>query len=162
VARQFFVKERTVIAKIIDFVDLLVCGLLVGAMFGAWLMLQPARLDATSYVLVQQNAIRALNDVMPALGGLTILVTLAAAFAAREDRARLIVLIVAAASLAAAGMITRFSNQRINAIVMTWAADAPPADWTLLRDQWWSWHVARLASGLIAFSLIIGAVLRRA
>lgn len=147
-------------AAIMDFVDLLLCGLLVGAMFGAWLMLRPARLDAPTYVLVQQNAIRALNDVLPALGGLTILITLAAAFVAREDRTLMIMLIVAGVSLTIAGIITRFSNQPINAVVMTWAADAPPADWTLLRDRWWYWHVVRMTFALTAFFLIIGAVLR--
>ena len=146
-------------AAIIDFLDLVLCGLLVGAMWGAWLMLRPARLDAPTYVLVQQNAIRALNDILPALGALTILITLAASLA-REDRTRRIILIVAGASLAAAGIITRFSNQPINAIVMTWASDSPPADWTLLRDRWWYWHVVRLAFALTAFFLIIGAVLR--
>jgi hypothetical protein len=148
-------------AAIMDLVDLLLCGLLVGAMFGAWLMLRPARLDAPTYVLVQQNAIRALNDVLPALGGITILITLAAAFAAREDRTRVIMLIVAGACLAAAGLITRFWNQPINATVMTWSAAAPPPDWTGLRDQWWFWHVVRLSSTLVAFCLIIGAVMRR-
>jgi hypothetical protein len=151
-----------VISAIIDFADLLLCGLLVGTMFGAWLMLQPADFDFATYVLVQQNAIRALNTIMPALGGLTILITLAAAFAARDDRARLIMLMVADACLAAAGLMTRFVNQPINATVMTWSAGAPPSDWTVLRDQWWTWHVLRLASGLAAFALIIGAVLRRA
>ena len=72
------------IAAIIDFADLLFCGLLVGAMFGAWLMLHPAGFDATTYVLLQQNGIRALNDTMPALGVFSILITLASAFAARE------------------------------------------------------------------------------
>jgi hypothetical protein len=151
-----------VIAAIIDFADLLLCGLLVGAMFGVWLMLNPAGFDATTYVLVQQNAIRAHNTVMPALGGLTILFTLAAAFAARDDRARLIMLIVAGTCLVAAGLMTRFANQPINATIMTWSAGAPPSDWTVLRDQWWTWHVLRLASALAAPSLIIAAVLRRA
>ena len=149
------------IAAIIDFADLLLCGLLVGAMFGAWLMLQPAGFDSTTYVLVQQNAIRALNDIMPALGGLTILVTLAAAIAARGDRGRLTMLIAAGTCLAAAGLVTRFVNQPINATVMTWSAGAPPSDWTVLRDQWWTWHVLRTASALAAFSLIIAAVMHR-
>ena len=151
-----------VIAAIIDFADLLASGLLVGAMFGAWLMLQPALLAPSTYVVVQQNAIRALNDILPALGALAVLITLAAAYTAREERMRLIMLIAAVVGLAAAGIITRFFNQPINAIVMTWTASAPPDDWSHLRDEWWRWHAVRLASALIAFSLIIGAAMRRA
>ena len=113
-------------------------------------------------MVVQQNAIRALNDILPALGALSILITLIAAYAAREERARLIMLIAAVVGLAAAGIITRFFNQPINAIVMAWTASAPPGDWSNLRDEWWRWHAVRLASALIAFSLIIGAAMRRA
>ena len=149
------------IAAIVDFADLLFCGLLVGAIFGVWLMLQPAGLDASTYVALQQNAVRALNNAMPALGGLTILATVAAAYVAREDRARLLMLVLAAVCLAAAGLVTRFLNQPINATVMTWSAVAPPADWTLLRDRWWHWHVVRLTSAVTAFCLIIAAALCR-
>jgi len=31
-------------------------------------------------------------------------------------------------------------HQTINASVMTWQANAPPANWTRLRDEWWRWH----------------------
>ena len=143
------------IGAIVNFMSLLLTSLLVGAMFGAWLMLQPGGREAATYVLLQQTAIRALNDVLPALGALALLATLFAALAAFQDRTRLIMLAAASVCLVAAGIITRVANQPINAVVMTWAASAPPAEWTTLRDQWWSWHVSRLALGLIAFALII-------
>lgn len=149
-------------ATVIDFTDLLLAALLAGTVFGAWLMMQPGGLDAATYVIQQQNGIRTLNNVMPALGALTILMTLAAAFLARDDRARLILLIAAAVCFLAAGLITRFCNQPINAVVMTWTANSPPATWTQLRDEWWRWHVARLVLSLIALSLTIAAALRRA
>jgi uncharacterized membrane protein len=155
-------KEQAMIATVIDFADLLLSALLAGAMFGAWLILRPAGLDAVTYVVQQQNGIRALNSVMPALGGLTLLMTLAAALLARADRARLSLLIAAAVCLLAAGLITRFLNQPINAVVMTWAASAPPAEWTQLRDEWWRWHLVRLGFALIALSLTITAALQRA
>jgi hypothetical protein len=149
------------IATVIEFTDLLLCGLLVGTIFGVWLMLQPADVDATTYVLMQQNAIRALNNLMPPLGGLALLVTVAAAVIAREDHVRFGMLVVAAVCLAAAGIVTRFWNQPINAIVMTWSAAAPPAQWTGLRDQWWHWHLVRMGSTFAAYSLIIAAAIRR-
>ena len=146
---------------IIDFSDLLFAGLLTGAIFGVFLVMRPAGLDATTYVIQQQNCIRALNSIMPPLGGLTILLTIAAAFAASGDRLRMNMLFAAAAALIVVGLVTRFLNQPINAVVMTWSASSPPADWTVLRDAWWRWHLVRLGLALMALSLIIAAALRR-
>jgi hypothetical protein len=146
---------------IIDFADLLLAGLLTGAIFGAFLIMSPAGLDATTYVIQQQNGIRALNGIMPLLGALTIIFTLAAAFAASGDPLRMNLLFAAAAALIVVGLFTRFLNQPINAVVMTWNANSPPADWTALRDAWWRWHLVRLVLGLASFSLIIAAALRR-
>jgi len=149
-------------ATMIDFADLLFAGLLAGAMFAVFLMMHPAGLDAATYVVQQQNSVRAFNDIMPLLGGLTVVLTLAAAFAAGENRTRAVLLITAVVCLIAAGLITRFLNQPINAVVMTWSAQAPPADWTTLRDEWWRWHLVRLACALTALTLVIAAALRRA
>jgi len=148
-------------ALIIDFADLLLAGLLTGAIFGAALIMSPAGLDATTYVIAQQNGIRALNSIMPLLGAATIILTLVAAFIASGDPARTNLLFAAAAGLIVVGLVTRFLNQPINAIVMTWNANSPPADWTALRDAWWRWHLVRLALALAALSLVIAAALRR-
>jgi Domain of unknown function (DUF1772) len=146
---------------IIDFSDLLLAGLLTGTIFGMFLVLRPAGLDAATYVIQQQNGIRALNSIMPMLGAITIIVTLAAAFAARGEPLRMTLLLAAAAALIAAGLVTRFFNQPINEIVMTWNANSPPAEWTILRDAWWRWHIARLGLAILGLSLIIAAALRR-
>ena len=148
-------------ALIIDFADLLLAGLLTGAIFGVFLFMSPAGLDATTYVIQQQNGIRALNSAMPVLGGLTIVLTLAAAFAASGDPLRMNLLFSAAAALIVVGLITRFLNQPINAVVMTWDVSSPPAEWTTLRDAWWRWHLVRLVLSLAAFSFVITAALRR-
>ncbi|MGA8907819.1 MAG: DUF1772 domain-containing protein [Acidobacteriaceae bacterium] len=58
-----------------------------------------------------------------------------------------------------AGLVTRFVNQPINAIVMTWQNDAPPESWMDLRDRWWRWHAVRLFAGLGGLSLVILAML---
>jgi uncharacterized membrane protein len=148
------------LALMIDFANMLLAALLVGALFGAWLFLNPKGVDATSYVTLQQQAIRTMNKVMPALGAATILVTITAAILGRADHRRLWLLIAAVVCFAASGLITRFGNQPINAIVMTWRNDVPPSNWTTLRDTWWRWHVLRLATGLAALSLLIAATLK--
>ena len=85
------------------------------------------------------------------------LLTLVSAFLQRGDRKALVLLVVAAAFLIISGLLTRFGNQPINAIVMTWDMARPPANWTELRDQWWGFHRLRTFSGLIALALIAWA-----
>lgn len=150
------------LALIIDFVNLLLAALLVGTMFGVSLFLNPGRLDAASYVTVQQQGIRTLNTVLPVLGAATILVTIAAATLGRKDSARFWLLVAVVLCFVASGLITRFLNQPINAIVMNWRGDAPPSNWTELRDEWWRWHLARLCTGLAGLTFLIAAALKRA
>jgi uncharacterized membrane protein len=147
------------VATVIEFANLLAAALLVGAVFGVWLSFNPAGLDGPTYVALQQQAIRTLNVKLPALGGLTILLTLAAAWLAEGDRTRLLLLAVAIACFAGAGLITRFLNQPINAIVINWSAHAPPAEWALYRDAWWRWHVLRTIVAVCGLSLLIAAAL---
>jgi hypothetical protein len=146
---------------IIDFTNVLLAALLVGAMFGVWLFLNPKGSDAVLYVALQQQGIRGLDTTMPALGAVTILMTIVAAVLGRADGTRFGLHIAATACLIVAGLITRFLNQPINAIVMTWHRDAPPANWMRLRDEWWRWHLLRLSSGLGGLSLLIFATLKR-
>jgi uncharacterized membrane protein len=148
-------------STMIHFADVLLAALLVGAMFGMWLILNPAGLAAGVYITVQQQAIRTLNRAMPLLGLVTILFTLFAAVLGRNDRTRLALLAGAIVCLVASGLITRFLNQPINAIVITWHTDAPPANWKDVRDAWWRWHLIRLLAGLIGLSLLIAAMLQR-
>jgi uncharacterized membrane protein len=129
-------------------------------MFGIWLGYDPSGLTASAYVEQQQSAIRALNVTMPILGAICIAVTLMQASLVRSSRASLCLLLVGAALLIAAGLVTRFGNQPINARVITWSAAAPPAVWQAARDQWWHWHVLRTIAGLAALVCIIFASLR--
>ena len=145
----------------IRFADLFLAALSVGAMFCVWLVFDPEGLDASSYVVLQQQGIRGLNIVMPLMGAATIIATLAAAALSRADRTRMIMLIVAAGTFVAAGLITRFLNQPINAIVMRWSPASVPDEWMALRDAWWRWHLARLACGLGGLTLVILAEIMR-
>lgn len=144
---------------IINFAALLLAALLVGAMFSVWLIFDPAGLDAATYVTQQQLAIRTLNVTLPILGAATLIATLVAGVLARGTGMRFGLIAVAVLALAAAGLITRFANQPINARVVAWTAETPPLDWTQWRDTWWHWHVARLGCGLAGLSCLISALL---
>jgi len=60
--------DSTMSSNIVRFVLLVVLALLVGSMFGTWVGYDPAGLSASAYVEQQQNAIRSLNTLLPAMG----------------------------------------------------------------------------------------------
>jgi uncharacterized membrane protein len=144
------------------FCSLLLASLVIGAMFGIWLSFNPAGLGAAAYVMQQQHGIRTLNGTMPVLGALTILLTIAAAALAHNDGTRFALLMGATTCFVAVALITRFLNQPINAIMIGWSPDSPPANWTQLRDAWWRWLVVRLAVGIGGLCLLIIAMLKHA
>ncbi len=146
----------------IGFMDLLVGALLTGAMFGVWLSFNPAGMAPAAYVMQQQHGIRSLHPPMPILGALTILITLISAGLAMADRVRFAVLLAAAICYAIAGLITRFVNQPINSMVMTWSPEAPPANWSQYREKWWRWHSVRTAAGICGLCLLITAAIASA
>ena len=151
--------EGTMTATIIQFMALLLVALLVGALFGILIGFNPADLSPGAYVEQQQHTIRALNTFMPLLGAVCIVLTIILAILCKEDRAARYLLLAAAACLIVAGVVTRFGNQPINSVVMTWAPQTPPSNWAELRDQWWQWHIVRTVSGIAALCLLIWAVL---
>lgn len=141
--------------KWIGFTNLLVVALVAGTVFGIWLGYNPATLSPATYIEQQQEAIRALNVTMPVLGGIGILLTVASAFFARRQRRTLSMLVAAAGCLILAALVTRFGNQPINAVVMTWSSHAPPPTWIALRDEWWNWHIARTCAVVAGLSLLL-------
>jgi uncharacterized membrane protein len=146
---------------VINFANLLLAALLVGAMFGVSLVLNPTGMDAGSYVALQQQGIRRLNKPMPILGAATILFTIVAAVAASGDSRRFGLLIAGTVCFILAGLITRFLNQPINAIVITWNSNTPPAAWENLRDAWWRWHRLRMLASAVGFCLLLVAALQK-
>jgi hypothetical protein len=132
-----------------------------GALFGFWLSLNPAGLDANAYAAQQRRAIGALNTIMPVLGGILLMLTIASAVLARPAGVRVAILLGVAVCFAAAGLITRLRNQPINAIVMTWPIESPPNDWMQVRDDWWRWYVLRTVFGIGGLCVLIAAMLER-
>lgn len=149
----------TMAANIIRFILVVLLALLVGTMFGIWIGFNPAGLSALAYVEQQQNAIRSLNTLLPAMGAVCVLLTVVLAFLSKGDSRSRYLLVGAAILMIAAGLVTRFANQPINAVVMTWSAHAPAANWAQLRDEWWQWHIVRSLAGIAALALTVVAVL---
>ena len=146
---------------IIRFIDTLMAGLMAGALWVIWIGYNPKSLSATAYVEQQQSVIKALNTLMPLLGLMVILLTLALAYLQKEDRSVFLILLTAAIFLIISGLVTRFGNQPINSIVMQWEQADIPGEWIALRNTWWSWHIVRTITTLSAFCLIVWANIRK-
>jgi uncharacterized membrane protein len=138
---------------------LLLLSLLVGTMFGIFVGFNPAPLSSLAFVEQQQNAIRGLNVLLPSMGAASIAITLILAALAKGDARSRYLLGIATVLLIAAGLVTRFGNQPINAIVMTWVPEAPAANWGQLRDDWWRLHIIRTSSAIVALVFVLLAVL---
>jgi uncharacterized membrane protein len=128
-------------------------------MFGIWVGFNPSSLSAAAYVEQQQNAIRSLNTLLPIMGGVCILLAALLAIQSKSDSRSRNLLIGAIVCLVVAALVTRFGNQPINAEVITWSAQSPPANWVQLRDAWWQWHVVRTFAGILGLGLTLLAVL---
>lgn len=148
--------------QIIRFLDLFMAGLIAGVLFGIWIGYNPQYFSAQTYLEQQQNAIKALNTLMPILGLITILLTVISAFLQKDNHPVFIALLIAAFFLIISGIVTRFGNQPINSIVMTWNKVDFPDNWAELRDRWWTLHKIRSVSALIAFCIIIWTNIRKA
>lgn len=72
---------------------------------------------------------------MPLLGLIAIGLTLTAAFLQKKNKNVFIVMLVATGFLVLSGLTTKFGNQPINSLVMTWDMNAPPSNWMMLRNQ---------------------------
>lgn len=147
--------------QIIRFFNVLMVALVAGTIFGIWLGYNPKDLSAPTFIEQQQSVIIDLNTIMPILGLITILLTIASAFLRKKEKSAFVVLLVAAFFLIISGLTTKFGNQPINSIVMTWNMNTPPGNWMELRDQWWSYHEIRTLTAFVALCLIIWTSIKR-
>ena len=103
----------------------------------------------------------ALKVLMIALVFIATLSTLVSAQLQKSNRPVFIALLMAAGFFIACILITRFGNKPIDDLVMTWTPESLPANWTELRDQWWSFHIMRTITELIALVLITWVSIKR-
>lgn len=145
---------------VVRFAFVLLLSLLVGTMFGIWVGFNPSSLSATAYIEQQQNAIRSLNTLLPFMGAVCIVLAVWLAVVTKNEPRTRLLLVAAIVCLLVAAAVTRFCNQPINAVVITWNAQSPPPQWVQLRAEWWQWHIVRTVAGIAALGLALAAVLR--
>lgn len=130
-------------------------ALVAGSIFGIWLGYNPNDLSAPTFIEQQQSVITDLNTLMPILGLITIMLTLTSAIIHKKEKRTFIILLIATLFLVLSGLTTKFGNQPINSIVMTWDMNVPPSNWMELRDKWWTFHQIRTLTAFIALLLVV-------
>ncbi len=146
---------------ITQFVALLLAALSAGVLFGTRAALGPSMRGFTpgTYVEVQQATVRNLRPVMGALLPGAVAANLALVTIAARGRRSPTFAFTLAGFLAqlAALIITGLVELPINARVLTWAPDDPPAGWEAARDRWAAAHTARTAAAVAGFGCLLAA-----
>jgi len=140
--------------SIIRFLNIIIAALLAGTSFGIWMGFNPLNLSPSTYIEQQQNMIRALNTLMIILVFGATVITIISAILQRDDKQTFIPLLIASLFFIACILISRFGNQPINNEIIKWTSGTLPGNLSELRDKWWSFHIIRTISELIALCLV--------
>ncbi len=147
--------------RLIKFFNTLFAALLAGISVGIWMGFDPASYSASTYLEQQQNLVRSLNAPLIALVGMTTVLTVLSAYLQRKDRPAFIALLLAAAFFISCMLITRIGNVPIQLQMLQWTPDSMPANWTALRDEWWSFHMLRAIVEVIALALVVWSLVQK-
>jgi uncharacterized protein YacL len=147
--------------SIIRFLNIIIAALLAGVSFGIWIGFNPIKLSTSTYIEQQQNMIGALNVLMITLVFSATVITIISAFFQKSNKPVFITLLIAAVFFIICIIISRFGNQPINNIIMTWTPGSLPGNLSEYRDKWWYFHIMRTIAELIALSLVTWASIKK-
>jgi amino acid permease len=147
--------------SIIRFLNIIIAALLAGVSFGIWIGFNPLSLTPSTYIEQQQNMIRALNVLMITLVFSATVITIISAYLQNSNKLVFITLLIAAAFFISCILISRFGNQPINKIIMTWKPGSLPGNLSEFREKWWSFHIMRTIAELIALCLVTWTSIRK-
>jgi len=151
--------------RIVRSVSLLFTGLFAGFLLGVLVLENSLRAyDGSVYTQVRKVELDSLDTLasvtlIPAL--LSTLVVAVLAIRARSNDRQL--LLAAFALLLVVFVTTLAINLPINGAQADWSVQAPPSDWSDVRDRWQLAHVLRTISAMLAFcSLTVATMVRTA
>src|SRR5512145_1154748 len=147
--------------RLIRFINIIITALLAGVSFGIWIGFNPMDLSSSTYVEQQQNMLHSLRILLVILVFIATIITVTSAFLQRKNNFIFISLLVAAIFLIACILITRFGNKPIDDMLLNWTSGSLPSNWVELRDKWWSFHIMRTITELVAFLLITWTSIKR-
>lgn len=143
----------------LQFLSGLLLSMVAGSVFGIWRGYNPSTYSASTFVEMHQGAVNGLNVLLPGIAFAAIALVIALAWFARGRKAAFRLYLCAIFLMIAGGIVTRGFNQPINTQVMTWTAQSLPANWEVVRDEWWNWHVFRTAITVLAMALLLSGII---
>jgi uncharacterized membrane protein len=149
------------IARTAHFGALVFGGLFSGLLLAVLILELALRgVDASVYTQVRHVELSGLDvlasaTLLPALIATAFLV-IANRTGGRTFRLSLTALVL----LVTAFAISLVVNVPINTDQLTWAVEAPPVDWAMVRDRWQLSHVARTVATVVALGCLCAAALQ--
>ena len=140
--------------SIIRFLNIIIAALLAGTSFGIWMGFNPLNFSPTTYIEQQQNMLRSLNVLMISLVFSATIITIISAVLHRGNKQEFIHLLIASLFFISCIIISRFGNQPLNNEIMSWTFVTVTGNLSELRDKWWTFHIIRTISELIALCLV--------
>ena len=146
--------------KAAQFVSLVLVALVTGVFWGSWLGLSRSiqTFAPDTFLAIGQAMIGNLAPVMPFLVILAGLSQLVLLFQLRSrGLSAFLPALIAFVMFVIAIAVTLLIEVPIDNQIRVWTPASLPADWTVIRDRWESFHVLRTFSSLGGLILLTGA-----
>jgi hypothetical protein len=146
--------------KSVQFVALVLTALSMGVHFGTWLTEAPLR-DTRSgalFIEIHKGRDRVVARVMPILGSASLIFLALGVLLVRAVPGAFLLSLAGLLLCMGDMLVTVLVNVPINGKVQSWQPDAPPPEWTLLRDRWERFHSIRSLLVVSGFTLFAAGV----
>jgi hypothetical protein len=144
------------------FVHVFLFALVVGVFWGTWFSLSRSMSSITpsTFLEVGHTMIDNLGGPMAVLMPTTLVSAVPVLFMLYRlrRRASFSLILVGAALLVVALVITLSVNVPIDDAINRWTVDTLPSDWTSIRNRWEAYHAARTFLSLAGFGFVLAAV----
>ena len=149
--------------RLMFFVHVFLFALVVGVFWGTWFSLSRSMssITASTFLEVGHTMIDNLGGPMAVLMPLTLISAVPVLFVLyrRHRRGSFSLILVGAAMLIVALVITVSVNVPIDDAINGWTVETLPSDWTSIRNRWEAYHAARTFISLAGFGSALAAIL---
>jgi hypothetical protein len=152
-----------VIAKVVQFVSIMLYVLVAGVMWGTWLSLARTmtEYDAVTFLTDGKHMIANLATVMAVLMIAAVAIGLATVVLLFRHRSMTAGWLALAALALMVGVmaVTLAVEVPIDDQITTWTVETLPADWMAIRARWSAFHTFRTFLSLVSVGAAVGAAL---
>lgn len=144
------------ILRLIQFVSVVLTGLLAGLFVGRWLGAPASnQYDGSVFIEVQQRIDATVGKTAPVLIMTAIAALVVLLIVLRDPRSpRFLLAGGALVCVIALTISTQLVNVPLNEEINTWLSQAPPPNWSQVRERWESFHTLRTVFSVLAFGLL--------